>query len=156
MESDLVLNSREPDLWLGCMNASSLLPVGARCSVEAHLWDVSATEKLSASVDVRPLIRSTSFGMCARGNVNASDSLPNWNIQENESERVKEAENWGGCEKLVHGGVPLRKMLQSKEQYTNVIVDVNGNLVGANENKSVYLNVSESGILGFGNENVSD
>lgn len=88
--------------------------------MEECLRVVSVTERLDASVDAQPSIRSTLSGMCVYENEN--DSLPNGNARESESERVKEAEGGGDCGWLVREDVPLRKMLQLANVSANVNV----------------------------------
>ena len=111
--------------------------------METRLRVVCVTERLGASVVVRPSIRSTLSGMF----VHVSDSLPNGGARENESGCVKEVEDGSDCGGLVHEDVPLRGTLRSKEEwYANVSVSVNGYLAGVNESKSVHLNVGESAI----------
>ena len=135
MVLNLVLNSRELDLLPGCMVVSSPLPVEVVCLVEICLLVVSAMERLGASADARPLIRSTSFGTYVGEKSNVNDSLLGW--------------NGGGSE-----SGPWRKVVQSKEWYASE--SVNEYPAGPNERKFVGLNASGGAISGIENENMSD
>jgi hypothetical protein len=157
MGLNLVLNSRELDPLSGCKGASSPLPVEAGCLLEVRLRVVSVTERLDASVDARPSIRSTSSGTCVHESVNVSDSLQNGSSRENESGLVRKVEDVCDCEELTHEDVPPRKTLRSRGMWcANASESVDGYLENPNESKRVCLNADESAISKTGNEKMSD
>jgi hypothetical protein len=101
-------------------------------------------ERSTATADVRPSTRLTSFGMYVRENASASDLHPCESARKNGRECVKGVENGSGCERLADEDVPLKMMLRSREEgYAN-----------ANVSESACPNVSESGVREWGNESV--